>query len=134
MTIAFRALLTWCVWSANSGAGFTFGPAGPAGAATGTGASNGVASKLIQVPWMSGCPSGVRPGWEACGACADSVAAEKRTTSAAILICRSSLNLVEPFGQLDVGAPRIGDERDRRLQVRHIAHVGRLDPHRFQLL
>src|ERR1051325_1332572 len=95
-----------------------FGPAGPAGAATGTGASKGVASKLIHVPWMSGWPSGVRPGCHFCGACADRVATERTAASAAIatredVMARSLLNLLQPFGQLDVGAPRIGDEGDR---------------------
>src|ERR1051325_264992 len=111
-----------------------FGPAGAGGAATGTGASNGVASKLIHVPWISGCPSAVRPGCHFCGACADRVAAERTTTSAAIFISVSLLNLLQPLGQLDVGAPRIGDERDRGAQVRHVADIDRLDPHCVQLL
>ena len=86
-TIDRRRALIWWLWSANSDAGPTLAAAvdpaaGRGAAACGSGASNGVASKLSQMPWRSGCPSGVLPWVHLAGVCAAAEAHQTRTTKA----------------------------------------------------
>ena len=53
---------------------------------------------------------------------------------AALLQPRHLLDLVQAFGQFDKCAPRIGDEGDGDVELRHLSHVHGLDPHRFHFL